>query len=168
MLYMIFVISFSIFSFFLLLFFTFHFFKTIIFGYFWSLAKNTPKLQELFKKLSKSSICPIIFHISLTKIHFLMLTFFLGPLTWNRPLGTDNLKYDKNISAQKLTKHNPHKGYVARPDGKWNIMGISIFFRKYNFQERLFLCTLIEVKVQTYVMSHFLSAVTQKGPKMNS
>ena len=31
------------------------------------LAKNTPKLQELFKKRSKLSICPIIFHVSLKK-----------------------------------------------------------------------------------------------------
>ena len=49
------------------------------------MAKNTPKLQELLKKRSKSSICPIIFHISLKKIHFSTLTFFFGPLTWNRP-----------------------------------------------------------------------------------
>ena len=80
---MIFEISFSMFNFFLLFFL--HFFKTVIFGYFWFLAKNTPKLQELLKKRSKSSICPIIFHISLKKIHFSTLTFFFGPLTWNRP-----------------------------------------------------------------------------------
>ena len=85
MLYMTFDISFSIFIFFYF-FFNFHFFKTGIFGYFWFLAKNAPKLQELFKKRSKSSIFPIIFHISLKKIHFLTLTFFLGPLTWNRPI----------------------------------------------------------------------------------
>ena len=54
-------------SFFLLFFFNFHFFKTVIFGYFWFLAKNTPKLQKLFKKRQKSWICLIIFHISSKK-----------------------------------------------------------------------------------------------------
>ena len=63
----------------------FTFSKTVIFGYFWFLAKNIPKLQKLFKKRPKSSICLIIFQISSKKIHFLTLTFFLGPLTWNRP-----------------------------------------------------------------------------------
>ena len=48
--------------------------QTIPYG----LAKNTPKLQKLIKKRPKSSICLNIFH-------FLTLTFFLGPLTWNRP-----------------------------------------------------------------------------------
>ena len=85
MLYMIFDISFSILSFFSFFSSIFTFFETVIFGYFCFLAKNTPKLQEWFKKRSKSSICPNIFHISLKKIHFLTLTFFLGPLTWNRP-----------------------------------------------------------------------------------
>ena len=56
----------------------FHFFKTVIFGYFWILAKNTPKLQELFKKRSKSLIYPIIFHISLKqKFTFQHWLFFL-------------------------------------------------------------------------------------------
>ena len=91
----------SIFNFFLL-FFNFHFLKTVILGYFWFFSKNTPKLKELFKKRSKSSICPIIFHISWKKIHFLTLTFFLGPLTWNRPsveLGTVHL-------GKEVTKKN--------------------------------------------------------------
>ena len=45
-------------------------------SHFWFLAKNTPKLQELFKKRSKSLICPIIFHISLKKFIFQRWPFF--------------------------------------------------------------------------------------------
>ena len=48
----------------------FHFFKTVIYGYFWFLAKNTPKLQKLIIKWSKSSICLIMFNISSKKSSF--------------------------------------------------------------------------------------------------
>ena len=80
MIYMIFQKSCPIFTIFFSLVQNSHFWVFFLF-----LAKNTPKLQKLFKKRQKSSICLIIFHISLKKIHFLTLTFFLGPLTWNGP-----------------------------------------------------------------------------------
>ena len=48
----------------------------MFFGNFWFLAKNTPKLQKLFKKRPKSSICLIIFHISSKKSSFWHWPFF--------------------------------------------------------------------------------------------
>ena len=49
---------------FLSFFFNFYFFYTVIIGYiFLFLAKNTSKLQKLFKKQPKSSTCLIIFNI---------------------------------------------------------------------------------------------------------
>ena len=82
---MIFEISCSIFKK-NIFFFNFHFLKTVIFGYFWFLAKTPPNYKSCSKNCQNHQFALLTFTFHLKKNHFSTLTFFLGPLTWNRPL----------------------------------------------------------------------------------
>ena len=85
MLYMIFDISFSILNFFSS-FFQFSLFQNShfwVFFYFWLKHPQTTRVVQ--KTVKIINLLYYLSHFIKQKIHFLTLTFFLGPLTWNRP-----------------------------------------------------------------------------------
>ena len=63
----------------------FTFFKKSFLGIFDFWLKTHHNYKKLFKKRPKPLICLIIFYLKKKHVHFLTLTFFLGPLTWTRP-----------------------------------------------------------------------------------
>ena len=84
----IYFIFFNFFFYFFIFFFFFinsHFFKTVIFGYFDFWLKKPPKLQKLLKKRPKSSICFIIFHISLKKNPLFNVNLFSRTFDMEQP-----------------------------------------------------------------------------------
>ena len=153
---MIFDISFSILNFFLL-FFNFHFFKRVIFGYFLFLAKNTPKLKELFKKRSKSSICPIIFHISFLKNPLFDVDLFSRTFDMESPYTSKTATVTSNVqvSFSKLRKQGHKKLHLVDISGWPNVKLLRVSFlctlKRYLKNVLKTLCTFSSSSVQLHV-----------------